>query len=161
MIRKADFKDFSRILDIYAFARTFMAQTGNPTQWGTHFPPQELLKEDIEAGILYVYENETGIHGVFAFIIGDDPTYARIEQGSWLSDEVYGTLHRVASDGCEHGFLGKCLAFCETLIPHIRIDTHKDNIVMQKAIAKNGFFFCGIIYADDGTPRLAYEKYRM
>lgn len=158
MIRQAFSTDFPRIMEIYSFARKFMAETGNPTQWGTQFPPQELLLEDIEIGRLFVYETEGTIRGVFAFIIGNDPTYDLIEQGKWLSDEPYGTLHRVASDGSEHGFLGKCLAFCEQQISHIRIDTHEDNVVMQKAIAKNGFEYCGIIYADDGTPRLAYEK---
>lgn len=159
MIRQATPDDFPRILKIYAFARKFMAETGNPTQWGTHFPPQDLLLEDIEIGRLFVYENEGAIHGVFAFIIGNDPTYELIEQGVWLSDSLYGTLHRVASDGSEHGFLGKCLEFCEQQISHIRIDTHEDNVVMQKAISKNGFQYCGIIYADDGTPRLAFEKF--
>ena len=118
----------------------------------------ERVVKDIEIGRLFVYENEGSIRGVFAFIIGDDPTYHLIEQGQWLSETLYGTLHRVASDGSEHGFLGKCLEFCEQYISHIRIDTHEDNKVMQKAIAKYGFQYCGIIYADDGTPRLAYEK---
>ena len=47
--------------------------------------------------------------------------------------------------------------FCQKITTHIRIDTHEDNIVMQKAIAKNGFHKCGIIYTDDGSPRIAYE----
>lgn len=158
MIRQAVSTDLQRILQIYAHARAFMAQTGNPTQWGTHFPPQDLLKEDILIGRLYVYETDGQIHGVFAFIVGDDPTYCHIEDGSWISAERYGTLHRVASDGSEHGFLGKCLEFCEQKISHIRIDTHANNQVMQKAIAKNGFQYCGIIYTDDGSPRLAFEK---
>ena len=29
-------------------------------------------------------------------IIGEDPTYQRIEQGSWKDESLYGTLHRVA-----------------------------------------------------------------
>ncbi len=33
-IRTATILDLERILEIYAYARTFMAQTGNPTQWG-------------------------------------------------------------------------------------------------------------------------------
>lgn len=31
-IRTATILDLERILEIYAYARTFMAQTGNPTQ---------------------------------------------------------------------------------------------------------------------------------
>lgn len=158
MIRTATMADLPEILKIYEYARNFMAKTGNPTQWGNYFPPRDLLEEDIPLGRLFVYEGNGKLCGVFAFIIGDDPTYSIIEQGQWLSDTPYGTLHRVASDGSEHGFLGKCLEFCEQKISHIRIDTHENNVVMQKAIAKNGFTKCGIIYTDDGSPRIAFEK---
>lgn len=158
MIRLAAFDDLPRILEIYNYARTFMAQNGNPNQWGNSFPPVELLEEDIPLQRLYVYENEGQIHGVFAFIVGEDPTYSLIEEGAWLSDEIYGTIHRVASDGSEHGFLGKCLKFCLGVTSHLRIDTHEDNLIMQKAIAKNGFQRCGIIYTNDGSPRIAYER---
>ncbi len=42
---------------------------------------------------------------------------------------------------------------------HLRIDTHEDNVVMQKMLEKNGFEKCGIIYVyEDHYPRLAYEK---
>ena len=44
--------------EIYARARAFMAQTGNPNQWGpTGWPPAALLREDIEAGCSYVCVN--------------------------------------------------------------------------------------------------------
>lgn len=157
MFRVATFDDLPRILEIYAYAREFMIQTGNPAQWGDYFPPIEMLEEDIPAGHLYVYELDHTIHGVFAFILGDDPTYSYIENGAWLSTEPYGTIHRIASDGSEKGFLCKCLEFCQTFTNHIRIDTHEDNVVMQKAIFKNGFQRCGIIYVEDGSPRIAYE----
>ena len=74
-IRTATILDLERILEIYAYARTFMAQTGNPTQWGDGYPKKELLTKDIEQGQLYVMEEKNEIHGVFVFIIGADPTY--------------------------------------------------------------------------------------
>ena len=40
----------------------------------------------------------------------------------------------------------------------ISIDTHKDNLIMQKFLSKNGFDRCGIIYVEDGTERIAYQK---
>ena len=43
-------------------------------------------------------------------------------------------------------------------IQHLRIDTHENNKVMQHLILKNGFEKCGIIYVDDGSPRVAFEK---
>ena len=39
----------------------------------------------------------------------------------------------------------------------IRIDTHRDNKVMQNAIAKAGFEYCGIIHCWNGDERLAYQ----
>lgn len=43
----------------------------------------------------------------------------------------------------------------------MRIDTHENNKVMQHLIKKNGFQECGIIYVEDGSPRIAYEKYNV
>lgn len=56
------------------------------------------------------------------------------------------------------GIFCQCLNFCADLIDEIRIDTHADNKVMQDAILKNGFIYCGIITGSDGNPRLAYQK---
>ena len=99
MIRTAQPRDLARILEIYDYARGFMERTGNASQWGKHFPPEELLREDIRAQRLFVIEEDGAVHGVFAFIIGDDPTYQTIEQGSWLAGGAYGTIHRIAGTG--------------------------------------------------------------
>ena len=155
MIRKANLHDLPRILEIYAYARQFMRNTGNPTQWKEGTPAESTLRRDIAAGQLYVQEDD-GVHAVFALIFGNDPTYAEID-GVWLSDAPYATLHRVAGDGTRHGVLNQAVAFAKTQCGHLRIDTHKDNQIMQRAIAKNGFRYCGIIITDDGSPRLAYE----
>ena len=53
--------------------------------------------------------DETGIHGVFALFDGAEPTYAHIEEGEWLNDEPYVTIHRLAGDGRVHG-LFQCAA---------------------------------------------------
>ena len=41
---------------------------------------------------------------------------------------------------------------------NIRIDTHKDNAIMQHNIVKHGFRYCGIIHLASGDERLAYQK---
>ena len=158
MIRCAKENDLPEILRIYEYARGFMARTGNPNQWTGGHPREELLRDDIAKRQLYVLEDETGLHGVFAFIIGDDPTYAVIEQGAWRSSAPYGTIHRIASDGQIHGFLQSAVDFCWQRIPHLRIDTHADNRVMQHLIVKCGFTQCGVIRLENGDPRIAYEK---
>ena len=53
-----------------------MKASGNPTQWGDNFPPQELLEEDIDSNRLFLYVVNGQIEAVFAFILGADPTYA-------------------------------------------------------------------------------------
>ena len=155
-IRQAEKKDFDDILRVYAHAREYMKQSGNPTQWGKSFPPETLINDDIREKRNYVVETESGVHGVFAFILGDDPTYARIE-GAWMSDAPYGTIHRIASDGEVKGVFAAAIAFCKTRTSHLRIDTHANNTTMCHAIEKAGFKECGIIYIEDGSPRIAYE----
>ena len=156
MIRPGKTSDFNRVMEIYSFARGFMADTGNPNQWGNNFPPDSLIREDIAMGRLFVFDENGIIHGSFAFILGDDPTYAHID-GAWLSSTPYGTIHRIAGDGVRNGILTDAVDFCRQRISHLRIDTHADNKIMQHLIEKNGFQRCGIIYIDDGTPRIAYE----
>lgn len=157
-IRNADLSDLKEIMDIYEYARKFMKQTGNRNQWANKFPPESLIKEDIEKKQLYIIEKSGFICGVFAFIIGNDPTYSTIENGTWLSDKEYGTIHRIAGNGKVKRIFDEIITFCESKINHLRIDTHKDNKIMQYLIEKNGFHKCGVIYVTDGTPRLAYEK---
>lgn len=160
MIRLAEQQDLERILEIYRIAREFMKQNKNESQWGTSYPPRSLLEEDIRCRQLYVYLSEDVVRGVFAFILGEDLTYSYIEQGTWKSDTSYGTIHRIASDGEVRGVFGKCLEFCKSQIDHIRIDTHENNRVMQHLILNHGFEKCGIIYLEDGSPRLAYQFFK-
>ena len=156
-IRKAVPNDMPRILEIYAYARSFMAAHGNPAQWGTDRPKEAQLWEDIRHGDLYVVTSGDRIHGVFSFLLGEDPTYVRIYDGAWHHLSPYGTIHRIAGDG-SGGILHACVTHCERVIGHLRIDTHHDNTVMQKAILKEGFKECGIICIADGTPRIAYDR---
>lgn len=156
-IRKAEATDLPAVLVIYEKARAYMARTGNPRQWGSTNPPRSLLEADIARGTLYVHEEDGVIFGVFALIPGEDPTYARIEGGAWLSSEPYRTIHRIASDGSRPGVFADTLAFCRRIEPHLRIDTHEDNRIMQTLVRKHGFRYCGVIRLANGDPRLAYE----
>lgn len=155
-IRKATPRDLPRIREIYEMARQFMRKNGNHSQWGKGDEPEALIEGDICQGNLYVLE-EAGIHAVFAFIIGEDPTYLEIEEGRWKSEEPYAAVHRVASDGNVQGVLGHVMDYCSAQVPHLRIDTHTDNKVMQHVLEKYGFVSCGIVHVPDGSPRIAYE----
>ncbi len=154
-IRLATHEDLQEIEKIYAIARKFMAENGNPTQWGDTHPRREILEKDIDRQNLYVAENREQICGVFLFVIGIDPTYGYIENGSWRSESTYGTIHRIASRGS--GVFAACVEFCRSKCNHIRVDTHADNKPMQHLAEKHGFSRRGIIYVEDGTPRIAYD----
>ena len=156
-IRLAEYTDLPRLLEIYQTARGFMRQTGNMNQWINGYPSEELLEADIAGHCLYAVEEDGELHGVFAFICGDDPTYASIEGGAWLSDAPYGTIHRIGSDGQSRGMFTEVLRICREMQPHVRLDTHADNLVMQHVVQKHGFQYCGVIYLENGDPRLAYE----
>jgi len=156
-IRFAETTDLERVQEIYRRAKAYMVETGNPNQWLDGYPTREMLEEDIADQHLYVMEEEGHIYGTFAFIIGEDATYQIIEDGAWRSDAAYGTIHRIASSGEERGLLHICMEYCLEQIDYIRIDTHHDNKVMQHLILKEGFEPCGVIYAIDGNPRIAYD----
>ena len=57
MFRGARRSDLEQILEIYAHARKAMEDSGNPTQWGDSYPPQEMLLEKngfARCGIIHV-----------------------------------------------------------------------------------------------------------
>ena len=107
IIRHSTERDFDRIMEIYSFARRYMAEHGNPDQWGpTNWPPEELIHSDIQDGNSYVCVNDEGtVIGTFYFIQGRDiePTYRNITDGAWLDESPYGVVHRIAGDGSEKG----------------------------------------------------------
>lgn len=156
-IRPATMLDLDEIMDIYAIAKEYMKAKGNPNQWNGAYPEREMLAGDIEKKQLYVCKSDNKVQAVFAFIIGDDPTYAYIEDGQWLNSQPYGTIHRIAGRGEVKGIFKQCLDFCLGQIQDIRIDTHRDNKVMQHLLQKHGFRKCGIIFLQNGSERLAYQ----
>ena len=162
VIRHSTEKDFQRIMEIYEYARYFMAEQGNPNQWGpAHWPPEALIHSDIADGNSYVCTCDDKIAGTFYFQYGKniEPTYNRIEDGAWLDTSAYGVIHRLAGGGTKKGVGKFCLDWAFEKCGHLRVDTHGDNRVMQNIFAKSGFVYCGIIYvAKDNHPRLAYEK---
>lgn len=158
-IRVAERQDMAAILEIYKIARNYMRENGNPFQWGDSHPPAELVEEDIALGRSYVLIGTDGnVHGVFVFIIGQDPTYHTIYEGQWLNDDTYGVIHRIASDGKQKGLFANAVSFCKEKCRNVRIDTHADNRTMQHLIEKNGFQRCGVIYIEDGSSRIAYQS---
>ena len=97
MIRKAIERDLLEIKSIVAKARELMKASGNVNQWVDGYPSSEVLLSDIRSGNAYLLLRENKAVAYFAMIDGPDPTYNLITKGSWLNDDSYGVLHRVAS----------------------------------------------------------------
>lgn len=157
-IRKALPEEFNTIMNIYSSAQDFMAENGNGSQWGKTHPDPSLIAADIERGELYVCcENDT-IACVFFFRQANDPTYDIIYDGAWLNDAPYGVVHRIASSRIVKGTAKFCLNWAFEKCGSLRIDTHENNIPMQKLLTGMNFKYCGIIHLDSGDERIAFHK---
>ena len=157
-IRPAAEADLPALLAVFETAKAFMATHGNPTQWGPGYPGEALLRDQIRRGVCYVVEADGQIAGTFCCLPGADPSYAQIE-GAWPEDVPYLTIHRLASSGRVHGVARAYIDWCAARGLALRIDTHRDNLVMQRMLQKNGFVYCGVIHlAENGEPRLAYHR---
>ena len=158
IIRKTTTQDFPLVMEMYINARKFMAEHNNPSQWGNNKPGEDIIKDDIQNGHSYVLEEDGKLLATFCYMKGPDPTYSFIEDGYWLNDDPYFVVHRITSSGEVKGSASYCINECLKKSGNLRIDTHKDNYVMQNLLKKLGFTYCGIIYIEDGSKRLAYQK---
>ena len=167
-IRLASEDDLPRILELIECGRRKMRAVGNMEQWTNGNPRREVLLQDIYDGNSYIVEDDGLAVATFAFVEGPDVTYAHIYDGEWLDEprngrytegiSEYFVIHRLASAPETHGILTSVLDYCFRRTTNIRIDTHRQNVVMRSALVKYGFHYCGIIYLLDGAERLAYQR---
>ena len=183
VIRPATPADIPALRPIFEAAKGVMRANGNHDQWSAPgFPDDSLLLRDIarEGGFVIesferwpvaaghdegntVMPGLTGhlaaphIVAYFALLPSPEPTYDYID-GAWLTDAPYGVIHRMASYPEVHGIFSTIIDYAASRFAHLRIDTHRDNRIMQHLIEKHGFTYCGIIWLEDGTERLAYER---
>ena len=158
-IRKATASDIAAADEIYSLAKSYMKESGNPNQWNGAPPNGEDVMIGIEKGVSYVCEDNGEVVATFHFEMNaDDPTYHKIYDGQWKSHDPYAVIHRIAVKYRGKGIIDFCFNECFKLFPNIRIDTHRDNIPMQKCLVRHGFEYCGIIYLLNGDERLAYQK---
>ena len=152
-IRLANTSDTNRIFEIYEYARAYMKAHGNPYQWGDDRPEKSVTKDDIKNQRCYVMEDEGHIFASFVFTIGFEKEY----EAKFPSNDKYGVIHRVASDGSKRGIVERIVDFAKGKVNFLRIDTHEDNKTMQKCIERQNFKRLGIIYLEDKSPRILYE----
>lgn len=162
--RKTQISDKKKVMQIYRDAREYMIKNGNSEQWSDGHPKEELIDSDIASGIGYVCEYNGEIAAVFMLDLNGDESYDKIYDGKWLNGEPYGVIHRIAVSDNMHGkgIAKACFDFCgeeckKRGIRNLKIDTHKDNFPMQKALSKYGFVHCGTVYIYGILERMAYQ----
>ena len=158
IIRKTTYADVDAIVEIYENAKIFMRENGNYDQWNLGYPDKSTVLEDIESGVGYVCEEDGEILATFMFKIGEDKTYKIMYEGEWKNDAPYAAVHRVAVKRHGGGIVDFCLNECFKMFPNLKMDTHRDNIPMQRVLLRNGFVYCGIIHIETGDERMAYQK---
>lgn len=162
-IRKSTTADIDSIMLLAKAARQIMKDNGNPTQWTDNHPSRETIEDDVQHADSYVICKAEGeIVGTFVFREGPDPSYAQIYEGKWIDDiHPYHVIHRVMSTPDAHGIFAAIMDYCNKHADNLRIDTHRNNSIMQHLIKKYGFHYCGIVHIidlDTDFERLAYQK---
>ncbi len=162
IIRHATNADLRRIMEVLAAAKQVMRRAGNANQWINGYPDEAAILCDMEQGGAMVVEDDGVVVAYFAFLPSPEPTYATIYEGSWLDDtQSYHVVHRMGAVPNSKGIFASAMDYCFTIDPNIRVDTHRDNKIMQHLFEKYGFTYCGIIYLANGDERLAYQKNTM
>ena len=161
-IRKATRDDIPALMQLFESAKAIMRASGNLHQWGVGYPSVDVVRRDIEQGVCYVATDgvDGEIEATMAFIQGPDPTYSYIEGGAWLNDEPYHVIHRIAVAKPGKGYAHHLLDWAFLHTDTVRIDTHRDNVIMHHILRKYGFEYCGIIYLANCDARDAYQLSR-
>ena len=159
IIRDATRTDMPMIMQVMESAKKIMQVSGNLHQWGAGYPSEAIIAADMEKGGAYVIEDDGRLVGYFAFLPSPDPTYYHIYEGQWTDDTLpYHVVHRIASTPEAHGIFSSMMDYCTTHERNLRVDTHRDNTIMQHNLLKHGFRYCGIIHLANGDERLAYQR---
>ncbi|MBQ3324327.1 MAG: N-acetyltransferase [Muribaculaceae bacterium] len=158
-IRHATVADVDRIMQVLDAAKQVMRNAGNENQWINGYPTVDAVLSDIERQGGMVVEDDGVVVAYFAFLPSPEPTYAAIYEGKWVDDTLpYHVVHRMGGVPTARGIFASAMDYCFEHDPNIRVDTHRDNKIMQHLFTKHGFRYCGIIYLLNGDERLAYQK---
>ncbi len=157
-IRRAEKADLKAIMQVLEAAKKIMRDSGNMNQWINGYPSEEVVLNDMARGWGHVVVDDGRITAYFVFMESPEPTYSELFGGEWLEDTLpYHVIHRMGSYPDVHGIFSSIIGWCKERDSNLRIDTHRDNHIMQHNILKHGFKYCGIIYLESGDERLAYQ----
>lgn len=162
--RKSNKTDINNIMNIIREAQAYFKVQGI-NQWQNDYPNVETINNDIENNHSYVLLKDHNIVATAAVSFNGEKTYDSICEGQWISNNEYAVIHRIAVDnnykglGLSSQIIKNVEEVClEKGVHSIKVDTHEENLSMQKLLKKNEFQYCGIIYLEDGSKRIAFEK---
>lgn len=162
--RKAVETDIKYTMNIIKQAQNYFKEQGID-QWQDNYPNIETIKNDVNNGESYVLLKENNIVATVAVSFNGEKNYETIYEGKWLTSGEFAVIHRIAVDNSYKGLglASEIIKSVEKLclnneVHSIKIDTHEENMSMQNLLKKNGFKYCGIIYLEDKSERIAFEK---
>lgn len=184
-LRKMKNDDLPTVETLILHARTHMGKVLKIDQWQGAYPAVSDYAEDILRGRGYVFcdEHDQPI-GAAMVTTEPEPSYERMTDSTALARfenaELFGTLrgtwqfdardagvvHRFCVDTALHrrgvgsAFMNEIFALLRSnACKSVRIDTHPQNIPMQKMLEKCGFLPVGVVTVPEATPeRIAYER---
>lgn len=168
MLRPACEADLPRMLEILAGAKAFLRANG-VAQWQAGYPNEEALRADIAAGQGYALLRGESVEGFLALCFGEEPNYRVIFDGAWQGAEPYACVHRLAVSPALRGTgAARCAIFQAEQIARergvftMRVDTHENNLPMQRMLEHCGYVRRGKIVIgsglEAGAERIALEK---
>lgn len=162
--RQATEADINAIMIIIRQAQAYFKALGID-QWQNNYPNSETIRNDINHKNSYVLLKDGSLVATVAVSFDGEKTYQCIYEGKWIENHPYAVIHRIAvRNDCKGLGLSSYIVqnvgrLCLNRgVNSIRADTHERNFPMQKLLEKNQFKYCGIIYLEDGSKRIAFEK---
>ncbi|QTM98103.1 GNAT family N-acetyltransferase [Sediminibacillus dalangtanensis] len=159
MIRKAEMKDLNRIMEIVNASVEVMNRQGN-YQWDHTYPLPSHYQGDIEAGDLYVVEQDGQVIGTACLSEKEHDEYPTI---NWRSPAKAITVKRVAVDPKSRG-----LGIATSLYQHaekvaakrglnyIKTDTFSKNASARHLFEANGYHYLQEKYVEEKNDSLRY-----
>ncbi|MBU3182312.1 GNAT family N-acetyltransferase [Clostridium psychrophilum] len=161
---RATEENASSIINIIKQAQDYFKKN-KINQWQDNYPNFKIVKNDIINKNGYVLLKDNSVVCTVVVTFDGDKNYKCIYNGKWASNNKYAVIHRMAID-CNCKGIGLSSVIVKNIekicldkgIHSIRVDTHKENLSMKRLLQKNGFQYCGIIYLEDKSERIAFEK---
>ena len=163
-LRKSVNEDINNIIQIIDEAKEALKEQGID-QWQNGYPNADVIRNDILNNHSYVFIKNNEIVATSAVSFDGEKTYDKIYDGNWISNDEFAVIHRIAisnkykGTGIASEIIKMIEAIClDKNVHSIKVDTHEFNMPMQKLLKKNDFKYCGVIYLEDKSKRVAFEK---